>query len=408
MNRLDLTENGKGVVLALSEDLVEALTVSDLIDVWPERHGQWLLKPKLNRVGALRAGQMDVVVHPKAPFHSLFFMISYARHPSEPADVVSGSADDDLWSSVAKTLVLLSRRALDRGLLHGYVSRDDSLMTVKGRLRLSDQLARHGGMPVPLEVSYDEFTTDIAENQILLAALQRMVRVPRLSPSVRAELSQLIRRLHGIEMIHPAAPLPPWTASRKNRRYLPALDLAETILQSTGLSLNGGHQNVASMTYNMADVFENFLFVAIRESLRGLGPGSTRDQYRTVLDTDRTVPIRPDIVHTLDGRPVAVADVKYKVLGESSGVPAEDVYQVLAYCTALGLHTGHLIHVAKSNEVEGPRRIHITGSSITIQLSGLNVTVEPAGLLDQIRLIAERVHVKQRTTATVEPVAFVQ
>lgn len=408
MNRLDLAENGTGVVLPLSEDLVGALAQSDLIDIRPVRSGQWLLTPKLNRVGAMRVGTIDVVVHPKAPFHSLFFMISYARRPSEAVDVVSGSADDDLWSSVARTLVRLSQRALDRGPLHGYVFRDDSLMTVKGRLRMSDQLARRGGLPVPLEVQYDEFTANIAENRILLAALHRMVRVPRLPLTLRAELNQLVRRLHGVETIHAAASLPHWTPSRQNHRYLPALDLAEIILRSTGLSLTHGRQNVASMTYDMAAVFENFVFVAMRESLQQLSPGSTRDQYRTSLDTGQKVPIRPDIVHTLEGRPAAVADVKYKMVGGSSGAPAQDVYQVLAYCTALGLHTGHLIHVAKSNEAEGPRGIHITGSRITIQLSGLNVTAEPAGLLDQIRMIAERVHVQQRTTGTVEPVTFVQ
>ena len=47
------------------------------------------------------------------------------------------------------------------------------------------------GLMVPIEVTYDEFTVDIAENQILRTALRWMQGVPRLSDSARASLGHL-------------------------------------------------------------------------------------------------------------------------------------------------------------------------------------------------------------------------
>ena len=83
---------------------------------------------------------------------------------------------------------------------------DESLRTVKGRIRISDQISRRPGMLVPLEVSYDEFTEDIAENRILRAALERMSQVPRVRPEVLSRLRQLKGKLDAVTRLQSGAP----------------------------------------------------------------------------------------------------------------------------------------------------------------------------------------------------------
>lgn len=56
--------------------------------------------------------------------------------------------------------------------------------------------------------------------------------------------------------------------------------------------------------------------------------------------------IRPDLVLRLRGLNVAVADTKYKVLDDKGKLRNEDGYQLLAYCSRLGLPVGHLIYAA--------------------------------------------------------------
>ena len=55
------------------------------------------------------------------------------------------------------------------------------------------------------------------------------------------------------------------------------------------------------------------------------------------LDDQRTIFIRPDVVHVVRGKPVGVLDAKYKLEDASSSYPNADVYQMLAYCTTLAL-----------------------------------------------------------------------
>ena len=100
-------------------------------------------------------------------------------------------------------------------------------------------------------------------------------------------------------------------------------------------------------------------------------------QYRTHLDEAETVPVRPDFVWSDAGVPRVVVDAKYKA-EKPSGFPQADLYQMLAYCTVLGLPVGHLVY-AKGNE---DARAHVVRrSGVRIVTHALDLDVEPAELL---------------------------
>jgi len=54
-----------------------------------------------------------------------------------------------------------------------------ALPLVRGRIRVADQIARRPGMPLPIEVRYDAYSTDVAEHRHLRSALPRMLAGPR-------------------------------------------------------------------------------------------------------------------------------------------------------------------------------------------------------------------------------------
>ena len=71
--------------------------------------------------------------------------------------------------------------------------------------------------------------------------------------------------------------------------------------------------------------------------------------------------------HRLEGRAVttaAVIDAKYKA-EKPAGYPNADLYQLLAYCTVLGLRDGHLVY-ARGNE--DPARHVVRQSGVEILL----------------------------------------
>lgn len=377
----------EGRLVRLDQALAAALAGTGLVEVRPEGGGIWRLLP-CGKVGAVSVPGLQVQVNPKEKvgLAKLIFLLGYARDPGfRPEDVV-GDDEPELWPALAESLARLVERALGRGVLQGYRTMDDALRTVRGRIRIGDQITRRPGQMVPLEVSYDEFTVDITENRILRAALRRMLAVPRLDPKVRARLAHLDGRLEGVQLPRAREQIPRWQPSRLNEHYQPALRLAEVVLRNCSAEAGPGGVRVAAFVVSMWKVFEDFVTTALTEALRRY-PGVTRAQYPSWLDvpppgkTKGEIPISIDIAHLVGGKPAIVFDAKYKVADSSGNYPNADHYQMLAYCTALGLDRAWLVYAQGSSRLV-ERQIRNTATKVVEY--PLNLGAGPRDLLAQV------------------------
>lgn len=369
-----------------SSEVAAALQATELVEVRTEGDGWWRLRPR-GRVGAVRVDDVEVVVTGKVKPASLLYLLGYAKDPGFQASDVSGLPDDDLWASLAEAVARQVERALGRGVLQGYLTLDDALHVVRGRIRMADQVSRRSGMLLPLEVTYDEYTADIAENRILRTAVRRMLALPRLRPAHQRRLAHLDGRLDGVTVLHGRAHVPNWRRTRLNERYHAALTLAEIVLDNRALTISAGESQAAAFVVDMAKVFEDFVTVALTEALGG--QGTTRGQYPVTLDERdgagrHAYSMAPDVVHLVGGQPVAVFDAKYKLEGPG-GFPNADAYQMLAYCTALQLKRGWLVYAEGSPRREA-RRVRYT--DISIMEHPLDLSVPPVELEAQMRSLA--------------------
>ena len=279
-----------------------ALARTGLVEVRPEAPGQWRLLPS-GYVGAVRAGDLQVQVTPKEKvgLDRLLFLLGYARDPGFRLEDVTGIDEPDLWPALAESLARLAERALTGGVLQGYRTVEESLRTIRGRIRIGDQIARRPGLMLPIEVTYDDFTTDIPENQILRTALRRLLAVPRLPAQAAVKLAHLDGRLTGIQLLRPGAPPPAWRPTRLNERYQPALRLAELVLRNMSAEAGPGGVLVAAFVVPMWQVFENFVATALSEALRTIpGPDPNRPAVR--LPPGRASARAPSCDHDCSGR----------------------------------------------------------------------------------------------------------
>jgi 5-methylcytosine-specific restriction enzyme subunit McrC len=343
-----LDELSGGVVDRLDAASAAFLNSSGLAKASPMGMGLYRIEP-VGMVGSVRTSTLQLDVRPKdrLGLERLLFLRGYAGNQGFRDDAVAAVEHPDLWSALAESLAQLAERALGRGVLQGYLTVDDSLRTVKGRIRISDQISRRPGMLVPLEVSYDEFTEDIAENRILRAALERMIRVPRVRPNVLSRLRRLLGKLDAVTRLQSGAPLPRWQPSRMNIRYHAVLGLADVVLRNASAESGRGEHQTAAFVVDMAKVFNDFVGTALREAMAAY-PGETRLQYNAMLseavqDADR-LSVRPDAVHLLGGRPVVVYGAKYRTASDQGGSLSADHFQMLAYCTALQVPTAWLVY----------------------------------------------------------------
>lgn len=337
------------------------------------------------RVGSFRVGTGDgtteLHVRPKVGVPRLLWFLAYApRVEGWQNDPVNLDVASDLETAVAIWFTRRVEVAIAPGALHGYVTKNESLPTLRGRLREADQLRRHQGRLLPLEMTFDEYSEDIPENRMLRAAALRLRDLPRLPVDVRQYLYQLERTLAAVGALTRGAPLPEISETRLNRRYSPALQLARLVLTNHGIDADPRETPGHAFVFDMDKVFEAWLAVALGDALHPRG-GVLRSQRELGLATDdgngKRIAVRPDLTWWNGDSCVAVIDAKYKRL-TNKGPAIEDVYQMLAYCDLLGLREGHLVYAAG-----GPERV-LHHPRFDIHVHAMQIDQEIPQLLERI------------------------
>ncbi|WP_282848210.1 McrC family protein [Microbacterium oxydans] len=341
------------------------------------------------RVGVVAIDDVRLIVRPKTPLRSLMFMASYSGIQAEVDDAsFSFDADQDLPAALASALIRAVGEATGRGLLKGYVSTGETGTVIRGRWNIARQLKVRPGIPVPVELTYDDYTEDIAENQILKAALRALVRLEQLPRKVIDKLGPLLGLLSEVSDLRVAGPVMLPAASRLNAHYQPALRLARWVLEATSWAHAEGASSGSAFLLNVAKIYEDFVGTVFQASLQPLGFDVDLQVSDWRLDAEGKIRMRPDIVISRDGRVVAVADTKYKVWGENDGSPPNaDVYQALAYAVTAGVQDMHLLYV--SGDVV-PRRYEIAATGTTVVAHAVDVSGEPGTLVSRFQALGEK------------------
>ena len=390
---LTLTEYKTAKEVSLSEAeagwLQECFPILDVRPTW-QRPGRYDLTPG-SHVGTVALPGLTVLIRPKISAERVLFLISYVLDPVKWQHAMSSlSVQNDLVEGMAALFGVALRRALAQGVQQGYRTKEEALSSVRGRIRFDDQLRRRFLAPIPLEVTYDDFTLDTDLNRLLFAALRRLRRLPMRSSAVRAELgachATFVDGVSAVEYGHHQLPELSW--NRLNQHFRPAAALARAILASTSLELEHGGVRGTAFTIDMNVVFEEFVRAALRNAL-GL-PNSAwpeRPPRGLTLDLGERITLLPDLTWRKGGRVVFVGDAKYKRVARG-GASNADLYQLHAYATALSLPAGLLVY-AEGDEHEAVHTVRQTGTRLIVRT--LKVDGQPAEVLEAVGNLALRV-----------------
>jgi 5-methylcytosine-specific restriction enzyme subunit McrC len=388
VTRYQLTEYERTDALDLGREDALALQASPAVRVAPSltAPGRFDLTAA-QYVGVVRTRGCELWIHPKLPIARLLFLLGYARDPKGWREDDPAFAEaDSLVEALVRAFVRHAERALARGLLQGYRSTEDAQPAIRGRIREADQLRRRFALPLPVEVRYDDYTTDIVENQLLRTATRRLLWVPGVSGDSTRRLRRLLALTREVSDLPSAWMRPPVTRTRLNQRYFPAVRLAELALRATSPEFTPGAGQGIAFLFDMNKVFEDFITAELGVALQRHG-GRVKAQHPRALDAAGQLTIKPDLTWWSQGRCLAVADIKYKSLADQR-LPEDDIYQLLAYCTALRLPQGYLIYAHGDTE---PATYVIGQAATRIVVSTLDLHQPPGPLLAELDRLATRI-----------------
>jgi 5-methylcytosine-specific restriction enzyme subunit McrC len=348
MRHLVLNEWTSADVELTAQEALDLRTSPADVAVAPIGHGIYRVTPS-HFVGSVRLGQLSLIVRPKVELDRLFFLLGYTRTLDfDQTATVELKVQPYLTEAFIRVFLDEVQRALRRGALMLYMTVDDSGNTVRGRLRVADQLRRRYAIPLPVEITYDDFTVDIAENRILRAALRRASRLRLTNPSLRRRVVTALGALEGVtDVAYSARSVPDVRLTRINRHYMGALALARALIASTSVDLDHGTTRTPAFVVDMDKVFEDFLARSLEDALATSGCRWKQGAARR-LDVAGRVTIKPDLSLWKGRRCIFVGDAKYKQTAQGENA---DLYQMLAYCKALGLNAGLLVYAVTDEEV---------------------------------------------------------
>ena len=394
MRAIDLQEYARSerVQLSVAERDVLTGSVSSLtVEPAPGVEDEYHLTPG-SVIGAFESGGLSVSIRPKLAIARVLFLASYAMGAFRLREVDRFDFADARALVEAMTLALAAaaRRAFAGGLMHGYRTEEEAAYTVRGRIRIDEQIRRRFGTPVPIEVRYDEFTDDVTANRLVKAAAARLGRLRLSLKRSRDGLHWIAARLENVSLVEfPANAVPEVTFDRLNEHYREVVALARLVLRYGSFEAARGSVRAQGFLIDMNQVFQDFVTRALREELRLSAHVFRSDTAieQTFLDEADSIRLRPDLSWWEAGACTFVGDAKYKRIVDAR-VPNADLYQLLAYATALDLPGGLLVYAQGEAE---PATHKVRHAGKRLEVAAVDLSGSPAQLLARIGELAEQV-----------------
>jgi 5-methylcytosine-specific restriction enzyme subunit McrC len=299
-------------------------------------------------VGVVRLERVELHVVPKLSGGNLgvLQMVDYASG-LDALKRIPGIRDLDAGGAgmldlVCLMLVEATEAVLRQGLLRDYTLHEEPIGTLRGRLRLEEQVRRHYGQVDVLECRFDEHEGDVLENQLLLAALAVARRVTG-AEHVRARATRLAIAFG--EVCQPATLEAPEARRqlvyhRRNGHYRVAHYWALLLLER--LRINDLYATGAGRSFvfllNMNQIFERFVTRLLRDVLEPRGVRVIPQQHTAsiIVDEDGGETYSRVVPDLLLGQPAGgrvPVDAKYKRYDDHRVDPS-DVYQGFLYAFA--------------------------------------------------------------------------
>lgn len=280
-----------------------------------------------------------------------------------------------------------------RGLPRRYLSRDDDLPALRGRLDLVRQFTVHAVRPDRLACHFDSLEADTPLVRIMAACVRALSRYARRLDTQR-KLVELRHLLADIPEV-PVTRLP-WQAvriDRTNRRWGNLFRMARLLLRRDWQATHhhGAAPEGLTLLFPMNDLFEAYVAALLRRAVVGTGVevitqgglrhclGDWRDGEECKGQLFQT---KPDIILRLSGGGIrTIIDTKWKKLAvdpldAKHGVSQADVYQLMAYARLYQCDDLMLLYPAVPNA--GPvadcrKSFGIAGGRERLQIATIDV-----------------------------------
>ncbi|GAB6158822.1 hypothetical protein JCM39194_20220 [Desulfotomaculum varum] len=310
----------------------------------PATGGNWRLSNQ-GWVGYIRVSRrLFLYLRPRVELSNIFTMLEYA-YRLKSFQLLDGLVEcqslQEFYERLARILARLVLERNRQGLYREYRDQADRMPYVSGQLDVRRQLIKPWEVSLPCR--FQEYTSDIEDNQILTWTLNRILRSGLCSDRGLPVVKRAYRRLQGQTALISFAP-GSCTArlyNRLNRGYRHMHALCRFFLEHSGPGYEVGDHAMIPFLVDMPRLFELFVAQWLRDRL--LPEYEINPQERVEIGESGALTFSIDLViySKKDKTVKCVMDTKYK----NANAPTQaDINQVVTYAVAKGCREAVLIY----------------------------------------------------------------
>lgn len=375
-----LSEYEELMVEVLDGEIAQKIQRTGIVELTRKVSGEFIIKAD-SKIGFISVQGVQVNVTPRFPIYNIFYFLGLLEELKLENEKVQITENNDFLTVLFQSFIQSVATSTRKGLISGYVNREDSLQVLRGRVDFSRQFKKNPTSYFPFQVSFDDFIEDIPENQILKKALRISLKYGLQNRKLRNQAQNLLFNFRDVTDVNQ---VPIWNASRLNIHYWNALKLAELIISGNGFHEYSGNVQINGFSIDMYKVFEDFVAKQLAERINS-SDDLVVTQKSLSLDVGGVYREKPDVIWYKKGKPFQVMDTKYKKPeGETQQRDSlNDLRQVISYASLLGLKEAHLIYGVAGKA----RSIETRQEGIKIYTHGLDLGQPPLEIGKQLDLL---------------------
>ena len=221
-----------------------------------------------------------------------------------------------------------------KGLKSSYISTEDNLNVLKGKLSIKNQIVENNVNKEKFYVIYDDYQLNKPENKIIKSTLLKLQK-----SSSNNNNKKLTRQLlTHFELVDPSinydSDFNKIYIDRTNAEYEWVIQWSKIFLKNNSFTNFSGHSKAKALLFQMDKLFESFVAKYVRDVFSSDFEVSIQDKGYYLFENPNKFSLRPDIVLRKNNN-IIILDTKWKNLVNdfrtNYNISQEDMYQMYAY-----------------------------------------------------------------------------
>lgn len=332
---------------------------------------------------------------------NMYYMLSYAYQTLRETGTGDMAAEDfeNIHDLFAAILIQGIGKQIKRGLHRDYVSHEDPLTLLRGKMLLSESIKQQTLASRKMVCSFDDFTVDTIHNQILKSAILLLLRYGTVRSDNKKHLRKILFYLSGVSDISPGSIR--WDTlkyHKNNASYRMILNVCRLVLDGLLLTNDTGSYRLSKWIDDeyMHKLYERFVLAYYQREHPSLNPRSAFIYWDVAKGTDTMyLPLMKTDITLQYGNKTLIIDTKWyghtmQRIYSSTTYISSNLYQIYAYVknydkNATGNVAGTLLY-AKTDETETPDKEFLIGGN-QISLKTLDLDKEWRCITEQLDTI---------------------